>query len=119
MSGDMSKIFVADTRRRWSPEQKQAILEESKTTPVSRVARKHGLSTTLLFRWRKAEGLTGTGTRGAPRRLPATSFVPVAVQAPSRRREGRLEIALGSGARLIVSDDTDLALLKRVIAALA
>jgi transposase-like protein len=117
MSGDISKVFVADTRRRWSPEQKQAILEESKTNPVSRVAKKHGLSTTLLFRWRKAEGLTGTGIRGAPRRLPANTFIPVAVPGPLRK-EGELEIALASGARLVVSERTDLALLKRVIAAL-
>lgn len=116
MSGDISKVFVADTRRRWSPEQKQAILEESKTNPVSRVARKHGLSTTLLFRWRKAEGLTGTGTRGAPRRLPANAFIPVAVSAPAG--EGELKIELSSGARLVVTKTTDLALLKRVIATL-
>jgi transposase len=116
MSGDISKVFVADTRRRWSPEQKQAILEESKINPVSRVARKHGLSTTLLFRWRKAEGLTGTGMCGAPRRLPANTFIPVAVSAPAV--EGGLEIALSSGARLVVTRTTDLALLRRVIAAL-
>lgn len=116
MSGDITKVFVADIRRRWSPEQKQAIIEESKTNPVSRVAKKHGLSTTLLFRWRKAEGLTGT--RGAPRRLPASTFIPVAVSAPACG-EGTIEIALASGARLIVGHKTDLALLKRVIAALS
>lgn len=118
MSGDITKVFVADTRRRWSDEQKRAIIEESKTAPVSRVARKHGLSTTLLFRWRKAEGLTGTGTRGAPRRLPASTFIPVAVSA-STARPGELEIALSSGARLIVGEATNLAFLKRVIAALS
>ena len=118
MSGDISKVFVADTRRRWSPEQKQAIIEESRTNPVSRVAKKHGLSTTLLFRWRKVEGLTGTGVRGAPRRLPANAFIPVAVSGPLRA-DRDLEIALASGVRLIVSDRTDLALVKRVIAALA
>jgi transposase-like protein len=118
MSGDITKVFVADTRRRWSPEQKQAIIDESKASPVSRVAKKHGVSTTLLFRWRKAEGLTGTGTRGAPRRLPANTFIPVAVSSPMRG-EGELEIALASGGRLIVSQKTDLALLRRVIAALS
>ena len=99
MSGDISKIFVADTRRHWSPEQKRAIIDESKFSPVSRVARKHGVSTTLLFRWRKAEGLTGTSTRGAPRRLPANTFIPVAVSAPTGG-EGELEIALASGTRV-------------------
>jgi transposase-like protein len=118
MSGDISKVFVADTRRRWSAEEKRSIIEESKTAPVSRVAKKHGLSTTLLFRWRKAEGLTGTGTRGAPRRLPADTFIPVAVSAPTSG-DGELEIALSSRVRLIVREQTDLALLKRVIAALS
>lgn len=118
MSGDISRVFVADTRRRWSPEQKRAIIEESKTSPVSRVAKKHGVSTTLLFRWRKAEGLTGTGAGGAPRRLPGNAFIPVALSTPVRG-EGELEIALASGARLIVSHKTDLALLRRVIAVLS
>jgi transposase-like protein len=113
----MTKIFVADARRRWPDEQKRAIIEESKTNPVARVAKKHGVAASLLFRWRKAEGLTGTGTRGAHRRLPASTFIPVAVSAPSGG-EGELAIVLASGARLVVNDRTDLALLKRVVAAL-
>lgn len=116
MSGDITKVFVADTRRRWSNEQKRAIVEESKSNPVARVARKYGMAASLLFRWRKVEGLTGTGKRGAPRRLPANTFIPVAVSAPAG--EGEIEIALSSGARLIVTKTTDLALLKRVIAVL-
>src|SRR5579862_2006525 len=71
-SGDTSKVFVADTRRRWSPEQKQAIIEGSKTNPVSRVAKKHSLSTTLLFRWRKAEGHPARGRMF--HRNPATCY---------------------------------------------
>jgi hypothetical protein len=47
----MTKFFVADARRRWSEEEKQAIIEESKTNPVARVAKKHGVATSLLFRW--------------------------------------------------------------------
>jgi transposase len=118
MSGDITRVFVADTRRRWSDEQKRAIIEESKTVPVSRVAKRHGIAASLLFRWRKVEGLGGTGKRGAPRRLSANAFIPVAVAAPMARR-GEVEIALASGARLIVSETTDLSLLKRVIAALS
>lgn len=118
MSGDMTRVFVADARRRWPDEQKRAIIEESKTSPVARVAKKHGVAASLLFRWRKAEGLTGSGRRGAPRRLAANAFVPVAVSTPLRG-EGELEVALASGARLIVSERTDLVLLKRVIAALS
>jgi transposase-like protein len=116
MSGDMTKIFVADARRRWPDEQKRAIIEESKTNPVARVAKKHGVAASLLFRWRKAEGLTGT--RGAPRRLPANSFIPITVSTATGG-EGELAIVLASGARLVVSERSDLALLKRVIAALS
>ena len=116
MSGDITKVFVADARRRWSDEQKRAIIEESKTSPVARVAKKHGVAASLLFRWRKAEGLAGT--RGAPRRLSAHAFIPVGVSAPARG-QGEVEIALASGARLIVNETTNLALLKRVIAALS
>lgn len=118
MSGDITKVFVADARRRWSDEQKRSIIDESKTSPVARVAKKHGMAASLLFRWRKAEGLTGTGTRGAPRRLPASTFIPVVVSTPVRG-EGEIEIAFASGARVIVSHKSDLALLKRVIAALS
>jgi transposase-like protein len=113
----MTRVFVADARRRWPDEQKRAIIEESKTAPVARVAKKHGVAASLLFRWRKAEGLTGTGKRGAPRRLPANTFIPVGVAAAGG--QGEVEIALASGARLLVSETTNLALLKRVIAALS
>lgn len=111
----MTRFFVADARRRWSDEQKRAIIDESKSSPVARVAKKHGVAASLLFRWRKAEGLTAK--RGAPRRLPANAFVPLAVSASPG--EGALEIALASGARLIVSEGTDLALLRRVVVALS
>lgn len=119
MSGHMTKAFVADARRRWSDEEKQAIIEESKTNPVARVAKKHGVATSLLFRWRKMQGI---GAR-RPRRSKETNFVPIALPAPAGRpppaaTEGVIEIVLGGGRRVIVGADVDICALKRVIAAL-
>ena len=119
MSGQMTKVFVADARRRWSEEEKQAIIEESRTNPVARVAKKHGVATSLLFRWRKMQGI---GAR-KPRPSKETDFVPIALSAPVGRSppaatEGTIEIVLGGGRRVIVGADVDTSALKRVIAAL-
>ena len=48
-----SHIVVASTRRHWSGAEKQAILAEAAdpATTISAVARKHGLHSSLLFRW--------------------------------------------------------------------
>lgn len=41
------------SRRRWSDAEKEQILKEADATSVSATARKHGLTTSLLFQWRK------------------------------------------------------------------
>ncbi len=62
-------------RRRWSPEQKLAIIEESMLPgeSVSSTARRHGVAPNLLYRWRRLmseggatavqadDGVTGNG----------------------------------------------------------
>ncbi|HEU0059398.1 MAG TPA: transposase, partial [Hyphomicrobiaceae bacterium] len=58
MSGDRTSPryeMIASTRRRWRREQKLAILAEVDAPggSVSEVARRHGLHTSLLFRWRR------------------------------------------------------------------
>jgi transposase len=114
----MTRIVVADTRRQWSDEEKLAIVEESKTAPVARVARKHGVATSLLFRWRKQHGVEARLRRGRPR--SADGFVrldlPVAaVTDHAGCAAGSMEIVLGSGRRIIIGHDVDLAALRRVI----
>ena len=42
-------IIVVDTRRRWSAEERQRALEDTKSASVSSVARKHGVGLSLLF----------------------------------------------------------------------
>lgn len=118
MSGQITKVYEADMRRRWSEEEKLAIVEESKTAPVARVAKKHGVAVSLLFRWRKMQGI-----RVRRRALsPPNGFVRVALPAPveadDSHRGHAIEIVLGSGRRVIVGRDVDGAVLKRVIAAL-
>lgn len=46
----------AGRRRRFSPDEKRRLLEESSVpgNSISSVARKYGLSPSLLFRWRRA-----------------------------------------------------------------
>lgn len=114
MSGDMTKVFVADARRRWSDEEKRAIIEESMTAPVARIAKKHGVASSLLFRWRKQQGIR---VRNRLARTEDEKFIPVVMPTAAVNRSS-IEVLLPSGARLIVGEGTDLALLKRVIAAL-
>jgi transposase len=122
MSGDMTKVFVADTRRRWSDEEKQAIIEESLRAPVARVAKRHGVASSLLFRWRKQQGIQ-VRKRALKASGEKPAFIPVAlpgsVAVAPAACAGKVEIVLGCGAKLAVDERTDLTLLKRVIAALS
>lgn len=123
MSGDMTRVFVADARRRWSEEEKQAIIEESKRSPVARVAKKHGVATSLLFRWRKQQGIAGVPGRRPLQMMEQSSFVrvalPVSAMPAADGSGGSIEVMLASGAKLVVNERSDLALLKRVIAVLS
>jgi transposase len=102
-------------------EEKLAIVAETETNPVTRVARKHGVSSGLVFRWRKTLGNRGTGRQ--PRRTAEKSFIPLALPAPVAPRDncaraGAIEIVLGGNLRIIVGRDFDAAALRRVIEAL-
>ncbi|NEU14894.1 transposase [Methylobacterium sp. BTF04] len=115
-------VVVAGTRRTWSPEQKRAILTEADdpTTTASEVARRHGLHSSLLFRWRRAlrAGVSALETSSRP------SFVPLALPAPPSaireepNRPGAIEIELAGGHRLRAEAGAEVALLQGVIAML-
>jgi transposase-like protein len=122
--GDEKRFFVADTRRRFSIEEKLAIVAETEASPVTRVARKHGISSGLVFRWRKTLGNRGAAPQ--PMRTSEKSFVPLALPAPvaqeevvdSCARAGVIEIILSGNRRIVVGKDFDAVALKRVIEAL-
>jgi transposase len=128
------EVIETGARRRWTLGEKQRIVAESFSAPrvVSVTARRHGLSTSQLFNWRRQarEGKL-VGEDEGP------GFVP-AIVAPDSPREarvaetqstpsddsaarpsgGRMVIVLSGGCRVIVGNDVDAAALRRVITAL-
>jgi transposase len=118
---------VAETRRRWTAQERRQIVAESETAPVSVVARRHGIAVSLVFRWRRQAGLPGK--RAGVKKADAV-FVPVMLAAPPAPEappeiprvqapdSGLIEIELAGGRRLRLSGPVDVQTLKRVIAVL-
>ena len=120
MSGDyFAPRFdvVAETRRRWSREEKLAIVKEASgaCVNVSAVARRHGLKPALLYRWRKEFGAA---------EQPVRALVPVVVDeapckaefepaSPAAQRE--VEITLANGRTVKVPVGLDAATLRRLV----
>ena len=113
-----------EARRKRSPEERAAIIAELRTpgAKVSAIARKHNVSASLLFRWRKQAGCVTANTGTSPER-----FVPVKLPAPmsahraapgAHKEPGLIEIELIGGRRIRVEPSIDVAVLKRVVEAL-
>ena len=113
---------VATTRRRWSAAERRTILAEADAdgAVVSEVARRHGVSASLLFRWRRLRKEAKATRRSEP------AFVPLALPAPttitrnetataSARDDGKIEIVLGGDRRVIVGKDVDTVALRRIV----
>src|SRR3978361_1454298 len=106
-----------ERRRRWSRDDKMRIIEETLTpgAVVTEIARRHGISTSLVFTWRRRARLASVvsaGTRVVPVQLtpaaPASVSSTEALAAiPSRRRRGLIEIELGGGKRVSVDENVD------------
>jgi transposase len=111
------EIVETGRRRRFSLEKKLEIVGESLAgrRAASSTARRHGISNTLLFSWRKAlrEGRLG-GAR-------PVEFVPAVIEAralggPQGSVGGRMEIVSPDGWRIMVGADVEAGALKRVLA---
>ena len=132
-------ITRGERRRRWSIEQKQEIVAESlgsDTTPTE-VARKHAISSGLLYTWRQqllgtqiapparsAPTFAQVEIAGASSRLEASDRMPmelVGSTAPASlpRLDGLIEIVLSDGVTLRVDAQVDGRALRRVLGALA
>ena len=111
----MGSREVDAPRRRRSEAQKRRIVAESYRTgeSVSGVARRHGVHSSVLFRWRRRYRKpvnTGAG------------FVPVVVEVPEEATAGatgRIEIVLGGDVRVVVDATVHAPALARVLAVLA
>jgi len=120
---------VATTRRRWSAAERRTILAEADAegAVVSEVARRYGVSASLLFRWRRLrkEATATRQTEPAPGSLAGACFVPLALPAPATATnkatsapicdDGKIEIVLGGDRRIIVGKDVDTAALRRIV----
>jgi transposase len=133
-----------ERRRRFSLEQKRAVLAEACApgAVISAVARRHGLLPSQVFKWRR---LAALGVIGIPGTSELPSFVavemagdtavdaevassePAGVPVPPKaepsscpvRRVGVIEIDLGGGRCVRVDCDVDANALRRVLDVLA
>lgn len=128
--------IVATTRRSWSTEQKKAIVADIDVggATLSEVARRHGIHSSLLFRWRKTLGsvmgaaaIEADASSTPPSALARQRFIPVMLPSPPSipsasttmpSKPSLIEIVLGGGRQLRVGADVDTAALLRIIEAL-
>ena len=131
-------ITRGDRRRVWTAEQKREIVAESlgpELTPTE-VARKHAISSGLLYTWRQqvlgdqlglvtwsAPSFAQVEMTPAPRQVdpPASKLlepVPPPLPATAMRPEGLIEIVLPGGVSVRVDAQVDGRALRRVLGAL-
>lgn len=100
-------------RRRYSPEEKQAILKAAAEpgSTVSEVSRQYGIGRSLIHNWRRQDAVAVLGA--------TVRFAPVALaqERTAAPADGTIEIEL-DGVRLRVDAAVDEQALKRVLRAL-
>jgi transposase len=97
--GQAQLILGPERRRRWREDEKTQLVAEAfgPGGSVAEVARRADICTSLLYRWRRAQGAD------AP-----TGFVPAIVQEPApvmsgpRTMEAAITVELPSGARVTI-----------------
>jgi len=110
-------------RRRFSDEQKRAIVQETEKpgVSVSQVCRRHGVATSMVFRWRVQFGLTARKTPqlatvaladGAANEVPALVALRDLVQPPN----GMNAFDLEDGRRVFAPAGSSPAEVKRQLA---
>ncbi len=131
----MAETEIISRRRKWTADEKAALLAEveSEGGRVAMVARRHGLSESLLYNWRcVAKGSVSTnepepmefrliGVIGRPHEAaPALLAAPDPPTATDGHRDecgGKIEIALPNGVRLRVNGSVSEKALSRVLRA--
>lgn len=126
---EVEVLTTPERRRRWSTEQKLAIVAEKMRPGASgtQVARRYGISTGLLYTWCRQVRDGTLGLPNAPTAAPA--FMPVHLaadaapshswnQADGTSATGGMVIVLPNGWRLEVDRHVDAAALGRVLSVL-
>ena len=124
--GSTENFTVVSTRRIWSQSEKLLIVSEAVAPGASicAVARRHNLSSSLLYRWIKSFK--------ANEPVQKLAFVPIALAPPAvtgsargsepstahSRTNSLIEVVLANGRILRIGADIDMAMLKRIAAAL-
>ena len=115
----------SERRRSWHPQQKMAIVQASCAPGAgpTEVARRYGISTGLLYTWRKQ--LLTAATDGfircdivsepAALALPAPERSPLALPVLDRVAAGTIEVKLPGGTNLRLGGDVDAGALARVL----
>ena len=146
-AGGQSRL-AKGPRQRYSLDFKLQVVKETLApgASVSVVARRHGMNTNVIFRWRKQfrEGQLGNGRLLADKGSPAAGFVPIhvaedvppvrALPAPQKpggenvkavglaeaggKTPGLIEIETAGGVKLRLSGRVDDRALRRVLAAI-
>ncbi|WP_449230883.1 IS66-like element accessory protein TnpA [Azospirillum doebereinerae] len=125
-------ITGAGGRRTYSPEEKIRLLGEAQggRGAVAAVARRHGVCTSLIYRWRRqlesgelcadAPGFVPVHVLEAvPAGLPSPVMTPSAPETPPvERRAALVEVVLSNGRVLRVAEDIAPATLRRLVGAL-
>jgi transposase len=119
---DFELLAVEDAgrRRAWTDEDKVRIVEESLRghRQGSATARRHGISRSLLTRWR-AEYRAGLVSRGGlmftPVDVTADALSSPRLASPDRSGAATIEIVLANGRRVIVPSSVDPAALARLL----
>jgi transposase len=126
--GDVEIIARVERRRRWTSEEKVALLAEVEAEGgrVSAVARRHRISDSLLYNWRSAfKAAASIASRETLEFVPVGiigehegTIAKAATSSTIRRgtdTTGRIEIELPGGARVRVDMSVSAAALSRVL----
>lgn len=139
LPGPVAEILTGpERRRRWTEEQKLRLVAETfrPGASLSAVARRHGVHSSVLFRWRRrfTEPAPGGDTALVPLAAHGPDLVPVrvlaapeaalspppaAVPVSTAVAAGLIEIELGQGQRVRVDRHVDADALRRVLGVLA
>jgi transposase len=132
----MAEVEIVSRRRKWTPEEKATLLAEVEAEGgrVSVVARRHGISNSLIYNWRAAwkaaasmrmaervefvpVGIIGEASDERPALLAAPEqAVPSGGHRPNQA--GTIEIDLPNGARIRVDAQVNEKALRRVLQAM-